>query len=212
MAIVTDSAFQRAKQTVTVTIEFCNWLTAEHVTSIGLLTQAHIDLWQSSGPTTRGHIERFIRWAIRTKLIADDLEITPHRRGTAPRLPIGEQNAVIEKVVHQQTMHPRDRFAAILIVVFAQRAENIAALTWDKVTITTESVTVNLAGIPIDMPTPLDEPIRMLAAANYNGQTAAHPHSPEYFADTAPERTSLQHTCETAFGPYLPRSKHASAH
>jgi hypothetical protein len=53
MGTVTDSAFQRAKQTVTVTIEFCNWLTAEHETSIELLTQPHIDLWQSSGPTTR---------------------------------------------------------------------------------------------------------------------------------------------------------------
>jgi hypothetical protein len=112
--------------------------------------------------------------------------MTPHRRGTAPRLPIGQQNAVIEKVVHQQTLHPRDRFAAILIIVFAQRAENIAALTWDKITITAESVTVDLAGTPIDMPTPLDEPIRMLAAANYNGQTAAHPNSPWVFRGYRP--------------------------
>ncbi|STZ74180.1 Fis family transcriptional regulator [Mycolicibacterium fortuitum] len=186
MATVTDSAFQRAKQTVTVTIEFCNWLTAEHAISIELLTQSHIDLWQASGPTTREHIVRFIRWAIATKLVASDLEVTPHRRGTAPRLPIGEQNAVIEKVVHQQTMHPRDRFAAILIIVFAQRAENIAALTWDRITIAAESVSVDLAGIPIEMPTPLDEPIRILAAANYNGQTAAHPNSPWVFRGHRP--------------------------
>lgn len=177
MGTVTDSAFQRAKQTVTVTIDFCNWLADEHETSVHLVTQAHVDLWQSSGPTTRGQIERFIRWAIKAKLVAVDLEVTPHQRGAAPRLPIGEQNAVIEKVVHQQTLHPRDRFAAILIIVFAQRAEDIAALTWDKVTITSDAVTVDLAGFPIDIPSPLDEPIRMLATANYNGQTAAHPNS-----------------------------------
>jgi hypothetical protein len=53
MSPVTDSAFLRAKQTVTVTIEFCNWLAAEHNTTVEEVTQAHIDLWQSAGPTTR---------------------------------------------------------------------------------------------------------------------------------------------------------------
>lgn len=186
MDVVTDSAFLRAKQTTTVTIEFCNWLTAEHDTSIEHVTQAHIDLWQSTGPTTREHILRFIRWAIKTKLLPSDLEVTPHRRGTAPRLPITEQNAIIEHVVHQQTLHPRDRFAAILIIVFAQRVEDIAALTWDQVNITADAVSVDLAGIPIDLPAPLDEPIRLLAAVNYNGQTAAHPNSPWIFRGYGP--------------------------
>ena len=27
---------------------------------------------------------RFIRWAIKTKLVPSDLKVTPHRRGTAP--------------------------------------------------------------------------------------------------------------------------------
>jgi hypothetical protein len=39
----TNSAFHRAKQTVTVTIEFCNRLAAER-TTIDQLTQAHIDI------------------------------------------------------------------------------------------------------------------------------------------------------------------------
>jgi hypothetical protein len=55
MSPVTDSAFLRAKQAVTVTIEFCNWLAAEYNTTVEQLTQAHIDLWQSTGPTTREH-------------------------------------------------------------------------------------------------------------------------------------------------------------
>jgi integrase len=148
MNLVTDSAFLRAKQTVTVTIEFCNWLAAEHDTTVEQVTQAHIDLWQSTGPATREHILRFIRWAIKARLVASDLEVTPHRRGTAPRLSTEQQNAVIEQVVHQQTHHPRDRFAAILMIVFAQRAEDVAALTWSQVRITADIVTVDLAGLP----------------------------------------------------------------
>jgi integrase len=183
---VTDSAFHRAKQTVTVTIEFCNWLAAEHNTTIDQLTQAHIDLWQATGPTTREHILRFIRWAIKARLIASNLEVTPHRRGTAPRMPIAQQNAVIEQVAHQQTLHPRDRLAAILIIVFAQRAEDVAALTWDQISITADTVTVDLAGLPIDLPPPLDETVRILAATRYNSQTAAHPNSPWVFRGYRP--------------------------
>jgi hypothetical protein len=199
MGTVTDSAFQRAKQTVTVTIEFCNWLVAEHNTTVDEVTQAHIDLWQATGPTTREHILRFIRWAIKAKLVASDLEVTPHRRGTAPRMPIAQQNAVIEQVAHQQTLHPRDRLAAILIIVFAQRAEDVAALTWDRVAITADTVTIDLAGLPIHLPPPLDEPIRALAASNYNSQTAAHRNSPWVFRGYAPGR----HITPTHLRSYL---------
>jgi integrase len=186
MSPVSDSAFLTAKQTVTVTIDFCNWLATEYHTTVDQLTQVHIDLWQSTGPITRGHILRFVRWAIKTRLIASDLEVTPHRRGTAPRMPIEQQNAVIEKVAHQQTLHPRDRLAAILIIVFAQRAEDVATLTWKQITITADTVRIDLAGMPIDLPPPLDEPVRTLAASNYNNRTAAHPNSPWVFRGYRP--------------------------
>jgi hypothetical protein len=62
---------------------------------------------------------------MKARLVAADLEVTPHRRGTAPRMPITQQNAVIEKVAHQQTLHPRDRLAAILMIVFAQRQKTL---------------------------------------------------------------------------------------
>ena len=203
MSPVTDSAFLGAKQAVTVTIEFCNWLAAEHNTSVDQLTQAHIDLWQATGPATREHIVRFIRWAIKARLIASNLEVTPHRRGTAPRMSIAQQNAVVEKVAHQRTLHPRDRLAAILIIVFAQRAEDIAALTWDRITITADTVSIDLAALPIDLPPPLDEAVRTLAATNYNGQTAAHPNSPWVFRGRHPGMHITPTTLRNRLRPVL---------
>jgi integrase len=203
MSPVTDSAFLGAKQTVTVAIEFCNWLANEHDTTFDRVTQAHIDLWQSTGPTTREHILRFIRWAIKAKLIASNLEVTPHRRGTAPRMSIEQQNAVIEQVAHQQTLHPRDRLAAILIIVFAQRAENVAALTWDQMAITADAVTINLGELPIHLPPPLDEAVRILAATNYNGQTAAHPNSPWVFRGYRPGMHITPTTLRNRLRPVL---------
>ena len=204
---VTDSAFLRAKQTVTVTIEFCNWLAVEHDVTVEHLSQAHIDLWQSTGPTTREHIIRFIRWAIKARLISFDLDVTPHRRGTAPRMPVTQQNAVIEKAAHQQTLHPRDRLAAILVIVLAQRAEDIAALTWNQVTITADAVSIDLAGMPIDLPPPLDEPVRTLAAAT---TTTKPPHIPTlhgYFAVTGPACTSRQRISAVIYDRFSPPSR-----
>ncbi len=57
---------------------------------------------------------------------------------------------------------------------------------WDKVTITADRATIDLAGLPIELPSPLDEPLRALAASNYNGQTAAHPKSPWVFRGYRP--------------------------
>jgi hypothetical protein len=83
--------------------------------------------------------------------------------------------------------------------VFAQRAEDVAALTWDRVAITADTVTIDLAGLPIHLPPPLDEPIRALAASNYNSQTAAHRNSPWVFRGYAPGR----HITPTHLRSYL---------
>jgi integrase len=101
-------------------------------------------------------------------------------------MPVTQQNAVIEKVAHQQALHPRDRLAAILMIVFAQRAEDIAALTWDQVTISADTVSIDPAGLAIELPPPLDEPVRTLAASNHNNRTAAHPNSPWVFRGYRP--------------------------
>jgi len=120
-------------------------------------------------------------------------------------MPITEQNAVIEKVAHQQTLDPRDRLAAILAIVFAQRMEDVAALTWDRVTITAEAATITLADTPIKLPPPLDEPLRALAASNYNKQTAAHPKSPWIFRGYRPGL----HLAPTHLrNPPAPRARH----
>lgn len=70
--------------------------------------------------------------------------------------------------------------------MFAQRAEDVAALTWKQIAISADTVTISLAAMPIDLPPPLDEPVRALAASNYNNQTAAHPNSPWVFRGYRP--------------------------
>jgi hypothetical protein len=76
--------FLRAKQTVTVAIDFLTWLRTRDVL-LEHLSQGDLDAWQAGGLTTRGVASRFLGWAIKSKLIDPDLRLTPHRRGTSPK-------------------------------------------------------------------------------------------------------------------------------
>lgn len=199
---VRQGTFERSKQTVTVAIDFLNWLT-EHATSPAELQQAHLDAWQAQGPTTRGIATRFLTWAIRAHAVPPGLKMAPHRRGTSPKLSADDQEAALQQVVHTDELIPRDRAAAILVIVFGQQIENVAALTWNDVTVTEELVTVRLGSIEIALPDPLDRPWRDLASDPGHGLTAAHPDSNWVFRGTSPGRhittTHLRSRLRTIF-------------
>ncbi len=79
MATVSEGTFLQSKQVVTVAIDFLNWLTG-HGLTLAQLTQADLDAWQAGGPATRKAVTRFVRWAIKARLVSPDLTTTPHRR------------------------------------------------------------------------------------------------------------------------------------
>lgn len=187
---VTRGAFLRAKQQVTVAIDLLNWLTG-HGASLAGLTQAHLDLWQAEGPTTRRIAEHFLKWAIKNKAAPAGLTITSHRRGTSAKLDKTGQDEALKRVLHAGgQIEARDQAAAILVLVlvFGQQAERIAQLTWEDVTVTEELVTVQLGSINIALPAPLDEPWRDLAENPTHGLTAAHPNSSWVFPGRSPEK------------------------
>ena len=168
-------------------IDLLNWLTG-HDLKLPELQQSHLDVWQAEGPTTRRIAERFLKWAIKTKAAPSGLTIVPHRRGTSPRLDKPGQDEALKRVIHENRLETRDRAAAILILVFGQQAENIARLKWDDVTVTEELVTIQLGTIQIDLPDPLAQPWRELAANPGHELTAAHPNTDWVFRGASPGR------------------------
>ncbi|MDF0532628.1 Fis family transcriptional regulator [Tsukamurella sp. 8F] len=175
MESVSHGTFLRSKQTVTVTIDFLNWLTDRDV-AIGDLSQTDLDAWQAEGPSTREFAIRFLTWGIKTKLVAADLTMTPHRRGTSAKMSAEEQQDVVASITsNQPALNPRDRAAAILVLVFGQQIDRVVKLTWDHAIVSDELVTVTLGDIAIALPAPLDEPFRYLAGERDLANTAAHP-------------------------------------
>jgi integrase len=183
----THGTFLTAKQTTTVAIDFLTWLTNRN-TTLSQLSQADLDTWQAGGPGTRELASRFLGWAINARLVDPRLRMQPHRRGTASRLSHTEQAPALAKVADHQELGPRDRLAAILVLVLAQRVEDIVGLTWDQVTVDDEGVTITVGAHPVELPPPLDEPLRRLLAEPGHDQTAAHPHSPWIFRGHVPGR------------------------
>jgi hypothetical protein len=103
--------------------------------------------------------------------------MTPHRRGTSRKLSASGQDTALRRVVNPDELDPRDRAAAILVLVFAQQIKDVIQLTWDDVTVTHELVTVRLSDLNITLRPPLDQPWRQLAEQPGRDLTAAHPHS-----------------------------------
>lgn len=128
MDTITQGTFLRSKQTVTVAINLLNWL-GRRDRSLTLLSQADLDEWQATGPTTREIASRFLSWARKSNLVTPDLKMTPHRRGTSPRLSTTAQEVAIEHTVRGTRLVPRDRLAAALVLVCElRRREQYAAL------------------------------------------------------------------------------------
>ena len=85
------------------------------------------------------------------------------------------QDAVDSITSNQPALNPRDRAAAILVLVFGQQIDRVVKLTWEDVIVSDELVTVTLGDIAIALPEPLDEPFRYLAGERDLANTAAHP-------------------------------------
>lgn len=197
---VSIGTFLRSKQAVTVAIDLLNWLTG-HEISVAGLRQGHLDAWQAEGPATRLIADRFLRWAIKTRAVTPDLSIRRHRRGTSDKLSPSAQSQAIHRVVRTSDLTPRDRAAAILVLVFGQQVEDIARLTWDEVNITEDLVTIRLGSTAIALPGPLDQPWRQLAARPGNDTTAAHPASPWVFRGYSPGRHIHPASLRTRLSP-----------
>lgn len=182
---VGHSTFLTAKQNVTVAINFLTWLHNEHDKTLATLTQQELDQWQSEGPSTRLRIDRFLSWTQRTREVAPNLEVRSHRRGTASRLDIAVQHDTLDLIASTTEIPARDRFAAILVLVFAQPIERVSTMAWDDISIDDESVVITLGDTPIALPDPLADVVRELQAQT-QANTAAHPNSKWVFPGGSP--------------------------
>jgi integrase len=185
MDTVPNGTFLRSKQTVTVAINFLNWLHDQEI-PLKDLRQADVDRWILTGSTTHLIVDRFLNWCMQNRIAPAGLKVPRHRRGSSKKLNAADQELALDEVVTGGALTVRDRAAAILVLVFGQQIERVVALTWDDVQVSEELVSVTLGSFAIALTAPLDAPWRELAANPCHDKTAAHPNSSWVFRGFSP--------------------------
>jgi hypothetical protein len=63
-----------------------------------------------------------------------------------------DQEHAVQRVVHTEEFTPRDRAAAILVLVFDQQIEDVVRLTGDQAVVADDLVRVRIGAIEITLP------------------------------------------------------------
>lgn len=141
----------------------CDWLAAADL-RIDDLDQGLLDTYLIDHPTQRDLLAGFLTWAHHQRRIARlDLYHQTRPISGVPT-PQDRRWALARDLLHDSPRPLAHRVAALLVVLFAQDAARIAALTTSQVTITAGRVRLHLGDTAIDVPTPLDQLVADLVA------------------------------------------------
>ncbi len=140
-----------------------DWLTARGL-ALATARQGDLDTWLTSDRAThRGEAGNFVRWARRQKLTSLDFAAT---RWDGPARVINTEARWhhARRLLHDNTIRPKDRVAGLLLLLYAQGPAAISRLTIDHVHPGEQNARLRLGREPIVLPEPLGALVLQLAA------------------------------------------------
>ncbi|WP_327031730.1 hypothetical protein [Micromonospora ureilytica] len=155
------------------------WLRARDRT-LATATQTDLDEWLTTGPASCRAARTFVAWAVR-RGYADRLDIplrqNPKRRQVFPEA--DQRWAITRRLLHDDTLHPVDRVAGLLVLLYAQPVSRIVRLTVDHVSTGEAGTHLALGRKPVHLPTPLDDLVGQLVTRRHGfavvGRITDHP-------------------------------------
>ncbi len=155
---ITYGQLDAVRQRLHAAIAFLDWLCTEHLT-LATCGQGDLERWLSrSVGVNHHHPGNFIRWAARQRLT---VLVFPANRWQGPTSALDDQARwdVARRLLHDGTLNARDRFAGLLVLLYAQKTTAISRLTTDRLEHAGGTVRLRLGKVPIT----LLEPIAALA-------------------------------------------------
>lgn len=181
-----EGAMRNARQEITVTIEFVNWLADRRIT-LATVTQTDIDTWLATGPTTRSAAVMFVKWCATHRHIDPSIEFPRRQARSSPTSSDADRYTHLAAAISDATTPPWIRAASVLLLSCAQPVTRIAALPLDALTLTDNgSLTIGFSDNHTAIPAPLAVPIIDLIHQRPNMTTAANTTSPWLFPGRAP--------------------------
>jgi hypothetical protein len=151
------------RQRAQAAVAFLDWLRVHDLT-LGTCRQADLDRWLTNDSATyRKTAGHFIRWARSNKLT------TVHAaaiRWTGPTQQLDDQRRweLARRLLHDGHLKPEDRLAGLLLLLYAQTPAVISRLTTDHLNASPDHVRLRLGTAPIELPKPVADPARSVAA------------------------------------------------
>lgn len=148
-----------AKQEITETIKFLEWLHATHGRLLPDCSQTDVDSWLASGPTTRHSIRTFFIWAGKNRLCTS--VVVRHRTAKTTRLLTQEQRlAWLRECLTGESESLPYRVAGVLLLLYAQPLVKISALRMDDIEVRPDTVLISFGGEPVPVPEPFTTILR----------------------------------------------------
>ncbi len=186
---LTQGQVNNATQRLRVAGALLTWLRGRRRDLAGC-TQADLDAWFATPPSTRVQASPFLRWAMATGL-APKLELSRGRFGNAPVVDRAHRLEILRRLLDPSTGRLEHRVAAMMLVLLGQPFTRIATLTLPDVAVDVNASVVNvrLGEGFVPLPPPFSAMVVDLVAHRPNLNTAANPTSPFLF----PGRTAGKH-------------------
>lgn len=143
------------RQQVRAASQFLTWLANQNLT-LDTCRQPDLERWLTSDTASlREAVGGFIRWA-RSSKATHHLSF-PARRWTGPTQALDHDARwrSARQLLHDNTLSTEDRFAGLLLLLYAQQIATICHLTTDDVLETDDTVRIRLGERPITLPEPV---------------------------------------------------------
>ncbi|WP_103544117.1 hypothetical protein [Streptomyces sp. SM1] len=185
---ITHTQLTVVRQHLRAAIHLLNWIEVQGLTLV-TCRQADLERWMTSDDVRhRREAGHFVRWALAQK-IARDLSF-PAVRWNGPSQAMDDEArwATARRLLHDDTLKSEDRFAGLLLLLYAQWPAAISRLTVDHIEETDGAVHLRLGAVPVELPAPVAELALHQVAVRRSHAVLARTDSPWLFPGGQPGR------------------------
>ncbi|MDE8670973.1 recombinase XerD [Pseudarthrobacter sp. H3Y2-7] len=174
-----------AKQEITETVKFLDWLWDTHQRTAANCTQQDIETWLATGPTTRKAIRTFIVF-IKNTGTNYRVEMGHYIAKSRPAITQNQRVAWLRELLTGASESIPYRVAGILLLLYAQPLVRVAKLRTNAVEIneTTGNMRITFGARPVPVPEPFAALLREHLESRPNLRTGSDTQSPWLFPGT----------------------------
>jgi hypothetical protein len=174
-----------AKQEITETIKFLDWLWQIHHRTAATCSQQDIETWIATGPTTRKSIRTFIVFAKKTGT-NNRVDMGHYTAKTRPAITQDQRLTWLRELLTGTSESLPYRVAGTLLLLYAQPLVRVARLRADAVETSETSGTtrITFGTHPVPVPQPFADLLEAHLQSRPNLRTGSHAENPWIFPGT----------------------------